>query len=180
MGNESLPSERSPIEPDWTRERKPSFFAWAPSKSLLAALRSYQANRDRKDVISIVRWRLATVRWRIWCVLGGISIPLRCQIGGGLQMPHTNGIVINADAKIGCNCDIYQQVTLGEAKGYAPQIGNGVFIGPGAKIIGRVKVGDGARIGANALVTKDVPADALVLAAPSEIFISALPEISQA
>jgi serine O-acetyltransferase len=95
-------------------------------------------------------------------------------------MPHTNGIVINADAKIGCNCDIYQQVTLGELKGYAPQIGDGVFIGPGAKIIGRVKVGDGAHIGANALVIKDVPAGALVLAAQAEIIARPSAQESQA
>jgi serine O-acetyltransferase len=94
---------------------------------------------------------------------------LRCQIGGGLQMPHTNGIVINVNAKIGCNCDIYQQVTIGEMKGGYPEIGNGVFIGPGAKILGALKIGDGARIGANALVIRDVPAGALVVATPSEI-----------
>ncbi len=169
MGNDSLPPNGSSVEPDWTRERKQSFFEWSPGKSLLEAIRCYQANRDRRDVISAVRWRLATVRWRIWCVLGGMSVPLNCQIGGGLQMPHTNGIVFNAAAIIGCNCDIYQQVTLGEMKGYAPEIGNGVSVGPGAKILGRVKVGDGARIGANALVIKDVPPGALVLAAPSEI-----------
>ena len=83
-------------------------------------------------------------------------------------MPHTNGIVINVGAKIGCNCDIYQQVTIGEMKG-CPEVGNGVFIGPGAKILGPIKIGDGARIGANALVIKNVPAGALVLATPAEI-----------
>jgi acyl-[acyl carrier protein]--UDP-N-acetylglucosamine O-acyltransferase len=98
----------------------------------------------------------------LWSVIGGISIPVRCQIGGGLQMPHTNGIVINVGAKIGCNCDIYQQVTIGEMKGGLPTIGNNVFIGPGAKILGDVKIGDGACIGANALVISDVPAGARV------------------
>ena len=87
-------------------------------------------------------------------------------------MPHTNGIVINAGARIGCTCDIYQQVTIGDMKG-CPTIGNGVFIGPGAKILGPISVGDGARIGANALVIKDVPPGALVLAAPAEIYPAA-------
>ena len=158
-------------EPDWSRERKRSFFEWAPYKSLLVAIRTYQANRDRGGVLPAIRWRLAAARWRIWSVIGGISIPLRTQIGGGLQMPHTNGIVINVGARIGCNCDIYQQVTIGEMKGGCPEIGNGVFIGPGAIILGAVKVGDGARMGANALVISDVPAGALVLATPAEIHV---------
>ena len=161
-------------EPDWTRETKRSFFEWAPYKSLLAAIRTYQANRDKGGPLAAVRWRFAAARWRLWSVIGGISIPVRCQIGGGLQMPHTNGIVINVRAKIGCNCDIYQQVTIGEMKGGCPEVGNGVFIGPGAKILGPVKIGDGARIGANALVITDVPAGALVLAAPGEIHLPPL------
>jgi len=159
---------RSHRKPDWKREAKSSAFEWSPYKSLLAAIRCYQATRDRKDVLSVIRWRLAVVRWRFWCVVGGISIPLRCQIGGGLQMPHTNGIVINVGAKVGFNCDIYQQVTIGDMKG-CPTIGNGVFIGPGAKILGPIFVGDGACIGANALVIRNVPPGGLALAAPAEI-----------
>ena len=84
-------------------------------------------------------------------------------------MPHTNGIVINADARIGCNCEIFQQVTIGEAKGGCPEIGDNVSIGPGAKVLGKIKVGDGARIGANAVVVRDVPAGSLVLAPTGEI-----------
>ncbi|MEO6359055.1 MAG: serine acetyltransferase [Sphingomicrobium sp.] len=162
------------VQPDWSRETKKSLIEWAPYKSLLSAIRKYQANRDRGGIIPAIRWRWAAARWRLWSVIGGISIPVRCRIGGGLQMPHTNGIVINVAAKIGCNCDIYQQVTIGEMKGGCPEIGNGVFIGPGAKILGAVKIGDGARIGANALVISDVPAGALVLATPSEIHLPPL------
>jgi serine O-acetyltransferase len=136
---------------------------------LLSAIRSYQANRDRSGILSGLRWRIAAMRWRFWSIIGGVSIPLRCQIGGGLQMPHTNGIVINVGAKIGCNCEIFQQVTIGEGKGGCPEVGSNVSIGPGAKILGAVKIGDGSRIGANALVVCDVPDGSLVLAAPAEI-----------
>ena len=156
-------------EPDWSRETTTSVLEWAPYKSLLSAIRTYQAHRDRSGLASAIRWRIAAARWRFWSVVGGISIPLRCRIGGGLQMPHTNGIVINVDAVIGCNCDIYQQVTIGEMKGGSPVIGNHVFIGPGAKILGPVKVGNGAKIGPNALVIRDVPAGASVFAPVGEV-----------
>jgi serine O-acetyltransferase len=154
--------------PDWSRERRDAL-EWAPFKSLLSAIRIYQATRDRPGILAGLRWRLAATRWRFWSVIGGINIPLRCQIGGGLQMPHTNGIVINSGARIGCNCEIFQQVTIGEGKGGCPEIGNNVSIGPGAKILGGVRVGDGSRIGANALVVRDVPEGSLVLAALAEI-----------
>ena len=165
------PAKPPPSLPDWSRETRTSPFEWAPYKSLLGAIRTYQAHRDRGTLMSSIRWRIAAARWRFWGVVGGISIPLRCQIGGGLQMPHTNGIVINVSARIGCNCDIYQQVTIGEMKGKSPTIGHRVFIGPGAKILGGVKIGDGASIGANALVIHDVPAGARVFATPAAFHV---------
>ena len=166
------PPEGQAVQPDWSWETK-RFFQWAPYRSLLGAIREYQANRDRRGIVAAARWRIAAARWRFWSVIGGISIPLRCRIGGGLRMPHTNGIVINVNAVIGINCEIYQQVTIGEIKGGFPEIGNGVFIGPGAKILGAVKIGDGARIGANAVVVSDVPAGATVLSPVGEIHVPA-------
>lgn len=161
-------------EPDWARERKTWAFEWAPYKSLLGAIRTYQAHRDRGGPWSALQWRVAAARWRFWSIVGGVSIPLRCEIGGGLQMPHTNGIAINVKARIGCNCDIYQQVTIGEMKDGSPVIGNSVFIGPGATILGPVTIGDGASIGANALVIRDVPAGGTALAPEAQIHGPAL------
>lgn len=84
--------------------------------------------------------------------------PLGTEIGGGLRLPHNMGIVISGSAVIGNNCEILHQVTIGvDETGRAPRIGNNVFIGAGAKIIGDVKVGDNVKIGANAVVTKNVP-----------------------
>ncbi len=179
MVGASPPSAEFVGTPDWSRERKTWPFEWAPYKSILGAIRTYQAHRDRGTPWSALVWRVAALRWRIWSVLGGISLPVRCRIGGGLQMPHTNGIVINVGTVIGCNCDIYQQVTMGEMKGGCPTIGNRVFIGPGATILGAVNIGDGARIGAHALVIEDVPANARVYAAPSKIVIEGSPSGGQ-
>lgn len=93
-------------------------------------------------------------------------IPLETNIGGGLRLPHLMGIVISGDAVIGRNCTIFHEVTIGinEIKSTeAPIIGDNVFIGAGAKIIGKVQVGSNSRIGANAVITKDVPEGATVV-----------------
>lgn len=85
--------------------------------------------------------------------------PLEAKVGGGLRLPHRFGIVISGKAQIGENCTIMHEVTIGidETKsGRAPQIGNDVFIGAGAKIIGDISIGNYVKIGANAVITKDV------------------------
>jgi serine O-acetyltransferase len=81
-----------------------------------------------------------------------------------LLIPHPNGIVIHPGARIGVNCLIFQQVTVGirDERG-SPEIGGHVDIGAGAKILGRVKIGDHARIGANAVVVKDIAPGAVTV-----------------
>jgi serine O-acetyltransferase len=103
----------------------------------------------------------------------GISIQASTEIGSGFYIGHFGGIVVNKYSKIGNNCNISNDVTLGQAnrgrnKGY-PVIGNNVYIGPGAKIVGAVKVGNNAAIGANCVVTKDVPDNAVVVGVPGRI-----------
>ncbi len=99
------------------------------------------------------------------------DIPLDTVIGGGLMLPHPNGIVIHPKTRIGPNCLIFQQVTLGTRpeQPAPPRIGGHVDIGAGARILGNVSVGDHARIGANAVVLSDVPAGATVVGIPARI-----------
>ena len=86
------------------------------------------------------------------------------------NLPHgLNGIVISHNAKIGSNCTIFHQVTIGEGNGGAPTIGNNVLIGAGAKIIGGIKIGDNVKIGAGCVVSKDVPDNSTVVSAPNRI-----------
>ncbi|MCC4404975.1 serine acetyltransferase [Limosilactobacillus reuteri] len=83
--------------------------------------------------------------------------PLETQIGGGLRLPHNIGIVISGKAVIGKNCEILHEVTIGTSNtNEAPHIGDHVFIGAGAKIIGNITIGNNVKIGANAVVTKNV------------------------
>lgn len=86
----------------------------------------------------------------------GFSIPFNC-FGKGLSIAHIGTIVINGNVKIGDNCRIHVCTNIGTAAGYGgecPQIGNDVYIGPGAKIFGKIKIADGIVIGANAVVNK--------------------------
>lgn len=93
------------------------------------------------------------------------------DVGPDLFLPHPHGIVIHAGAKIGAGCTIYHNVTIGETGSGpgVPVIGDGVLIGAGAIILGKVSVGDGATIAAGAIVVDDVPAGAVVVGARSRI-----------
>jgi serine O-acetyltransferase len=148
--------------PDWTREQPLRF--WDPGRKLLRSIRRYQYWKTRGGPISTVICKILVVRHRFWSVVTGADIPLNCHIGGGLLIPHPNGIVIHPLAKIGVNCLVFQQVTIG-SRGIPglPEIGDRVDIGAGAKILGPVKVGHCARIGANAVVLSEVERGALAV-----------------
>ncbi len=103
----------------------------------------------------------------------GISIPYITKIGSGFVIGHFGGIVVSDKAVIGNNCTISHGVTIGKANrgknlGH-PTIGDNVYMGAGAKIIGNIKVGNNVVIGANCVVTKDVPDNAVVASVPGKV-----------
>ena len=146
---------------DWTREAPSQF--WDPGRKLLLSIRAYQRWRQRAGALALVFRKWIVFRHRFWSVITGADIPLNCHIGGGLLIPHPNGIVIHPGSQIGINCLIFQQVTVGNRGRIEglPVIGNHVDIGAGAKILGPVVIGDHARIGANAVIIKNVEAGAV-------------------
>jgi len=152
----------SATDPDWSRETPRRW--WDPSRRLLRSIRDYQraAAPGRK-------W--AALRHRFWSVVTGAEIDPGAAIGGGLMLPHPNGVVIHPDVVIGPNCMIFQQVTLGSNRGGAgvPTLGGHVDIGPGARVLGPVTIGDHAVIGANAVVFRDVPAGAVAVGVPARV-----------
>lgn len=106
-------------------------------------------------------------------ILFGLEVPARLVIGPGLVMPHTNGTVVGA-GQIGRNCTIFHQVTLGATladfaydPNKRPTVGHDVTITAGAKVLGGISIGDGATIGANAVVLVDVPEGALAVGIPA-------------
>ena len=166
------PPTVSADKPDWSRESK-RFFEWSPSRSLIASIRSYQRHADSRMPWAVMLRRLCVLRHRFWSTITGADIPLNSHIGGGLFIPHPNGIVIHPGAAIGPNCLLFQQVTIGMGAGDGvPTLGGHVDVGAGAKIIGGVTIGDHARVGANSVVLADVPAGATAVGVPARILSS--------
>jgi serine O-acetyltransferase len=153
--------------PDWSREyRRP--FSWNPGLSMLASIRSYQRHSGRQNLYSMVVRKVATLRHRFWSAVCGADIDINCRIGGGLLIPHPNGIVIFKHARIGPNCLLLQQTTIGTNGSQAAPILEGhVDVGAGAKLLGGIRVGAHAKIGANAVVLNDVPPFATAVGVPA-------------
>ncbi len=111
---------------------------------------------------------------RLTMLLAGVSIGDKVAIGPGLLLNHGH-VVIDGETSIGPRCSIAPFVTIGLNTGGpdvsfdGPIIGTFVFIGTGAKILGRVSIGDNARIGANAVVLQDVPANSTAVGVPARI-----------
>ena len=107
--------------------------------------------------------------------LPGIEIHPGAKIGRRAFIDHGMGVVIGETAELGDDCTLYHGVTLGGTtwnKGKRhPTLGNGVVIGAGAKVLGPIIVGDGARIGSNAVVVKDVPPGATAVGIPARIIL---------
>lgn len=118
------------------------------------------------------RKRFFIARWisQFSRFITGIDIHPGAVIGNGLFMDHGTGIVIGETAEIGDNCTIYHGVTLGgtgKDRGKRhPTIGNNVLLSAGAKILGPFKVGDNARVGANAVVLREVEPNTTVIGVP--------------
>ncbi len=103
----------------------------------------------------------------------GIEIHPAAKIGKGLVIDHGMGVVIGETAEIGDNCTIYQGVTLGgtgkDTGKRHPTIGNNVLVGAGAKVLGPFKVGDNARIAANAVVLSEIPDNSTAVGVPARV-----------
>jgi serine O-acetyltransferase len=159
----------SALVPDWSRERC-GVLEWQPSRKLMRSLRDYASARERGGFVGAVLTRCAVLRNRFWSAVTGADIPLNSKIDGGFMLPHPNGVVVHPDATIGPNCLLFQQVTVGTGpRPGVPKLGGHVEVGPGAKILGGVHIGDHAIIGANSVVLTDVPAWSVAVGVPANV-----------
>jgi len=104
-------------------------------------------------------------------ILTGIEIPIKSEFGAGLRIHHYGGIVIHPEVKAGKNVTLFQGVTIGRnINGYdVPKIGDNVVITAGAKIVGGITIGNNVVIGANSVVTKDVPDNCTIAGIPAKV-----------
>lgn len=118
------------------------------------------------------KWMLLRCRYKY-----GIAIPEYTRVGRGLYINRFGGVMINGDAIIGANCNITHGTMIGQSnrgeRAGSPTVGDCVFFAAGSKTIGSIRIGDGAVIGANAVVTKDVPSNAVVGGIPAKIISTA-------
>jgi serine O-acetyltransferase len=130
--------------------------------------------------VSHLLWRirlriLARIVSQLMRWLTGIEIHPGARIGKRFFIDHGMGVVIGETAEIGDDCTLYHGVTLGgttwKKEKRHPTLGNNVVVGAGAQVLGPITVGDGARIGSNSVVVRDVPAGATVVGIPGRIVV---------
>jgi serine O-acetyltransferase len=112
------------------------------------------------------------VLYKLVQIVSGIELPCEVPIGRGFVIEHSGGIVVSGFARFGDNCRIRNGVVVGLARvedPCAPQIGDDVDIGAGAKLLGNIRVGNHVRIGANAVVLRDVPDHSIAVGIPAVV-----------
>ena len=129
--------------------------------------------KKRSNIFGKIIYRIFYEILRHYQIKYGIYIHPNTTIEKGFYIGHHGGIVINDEVIIGKNCNISQGITVGQSnrgqrKG-SPVIGDNVYIGPGAVIFGKIQIGNNVAIGANAVVTKDIPDNAVVVGNPGHI-----------
>jgi len=109
-------------------------------------------------------------------IMWGIELPRSATIGPGFYIGHFGGITIAPGVTIGSNCDISQHTTIGLSgqgeKAGVPTIGDNVYLAPGARVFGKIFIGNNVKIGANAVVYKDIPDNAVVVLDPGFKIVS--------
>jgi len=130
-------------------------------------------NRSRLGFTVKVILPLLTICQKISEMVTGIEIPFTAKIGRGLYIGHFGQIILSPMAVMGEFCNISQGITIGQSgrgeSQYVPIIGDRVYIGPGAKLFGKLTIGNDVAIGANAVVKKDLPDNAVAVGIPARV-----------
>jgi serine O-acetyltransferase len=132
-----------------------------------------RAATERGGIAERLARPMVAIAQKLIEIVTGISIPPACEIGDGLYIGHYGSIILSPKARIGHNCSLAQNVTIGEAPSSegrgAPTIGNRVFIGAHSVIVGGVTIGDDVVVCAGSVISKSVPARAVVMGNPARV-----------
>mgnify|MGYP000933661130 FL=1 len=154
----------------------PSLTAWRPWHAIKYPTLSFQRklrlaeywlNRRRgpvsKTIALLLRWRARHIGMKL-----GFSVPPNV-FGPGLSIAHWGTLIVNDRARVGSRCRIHPGAVLAVKDGLATQLGDDCYVGPGAKLIGGIILGDGCVVGANAVVTKSFPAGSVLAGVPARV-----------
>ena len=163
---------RQHLRGDWEAHGRPVPLA-SPGYQTVALYRlgTWAKHRPQpwRAVLLAIHLVVATICRNVY----GIELPLDARIGRRFWIAHQSGIVIGHGVVIGDDCVVRQNVTIGVGRrgsaGEAPQLDDRVEVGAGAVLLGGVWIGDGAKIGPNAVVMKDVPAGGSAFAASARV-----------
>jgi serine O-acetyltransferase len=150
--------------------------ARAPGVHAVLVLRFGQWSRRRPKLLRILFDPIYVILDFMVQALWGIEIPRGARVGPGLYIGHYGGITVSSQAVIGRDCNLSQNITIGVSgaggKRGAPTIGDNVYIAPGARLFGRITIGNNVKIGANAVIHKDLPDNAIAVLDPGFKIIS--------
>jgi serine O-acetyltransferase len=162
------------IKKDLLRYKEPdSHFHWE-EVSILSVLLFRTGRAIRNIRFYPLRFILAILHlpfYMFFTLITGIQIPRGCNIGPGLRIYHFGCLVVHRLTVIGNNCTLRPGVIIGNKNAKvdeAPVLGHNVDIGVGAKILGRIRIGNNVTIGANAVVISDVPDDHIAVGVPAK------------
>lgn len=144
-------------------ERNP----WLLDRATLLVFRFGQHARARGSLLRLAWWFLDLVYLRL---LIGAELPPEVHAGPGLRLPHAGrGVILHPAVRIGDDVTLYHRVTLGNSGPVdrAPALGDRVYVGTGATVIGEITIADDASVGAGAVVTRDVDARTTVAGVPA-------------
>lgn len=159
-----------------SRLRRVLTCARAPGVHAVLVLRFGQWSRRRPKVLRLLFDPLYVILDFFIHVLWGIEIPRSAKIGPGLYIGHYGGITVSSIAVIGRDCNLSQNITIGVSgagqKRGAPTLGDNVYVAPGARLVGKITIGNNVKIGANAVIHKDLPDNAIAVLDPGFKIIS--------
>lgn len=118
------------------------------------------------------KWRLAPLEMifnKLNAICCNCIIGRGAEFGPGFVLIHSTGVVINGQVRGGSHVYLEHQVTIGAERGQSPRLGDSVFVGAGAKIVGPVTIGRNCRIGANAVVVHDIPSGSTAVGIPAKV-----------
>jgi|GEM_PF-1854436 len=133
---------------------------------------TYRLGRAVRDLPKPLRAPLLALGWpfqRLVEAVSGVLLPLEAEVGGGLYLSQPGKISIAPEARIGRDCNLSHGVVLAAGKSGAPWIGDRVYLGPGVKVLGQVRIGNDAAIAQNQLIDRDVPDGEVVGAVPARL-----------